>query len=136
MHDLWLKDKDHENVLLNNVPVIFAHGHRVGNTWRFANGQSVVETVKAYDKFAEESHLPKLELVIACNPDNNPNPLGIKIKDFPTDRPVVQAVGEVITMRRHSSNITDEGKVSMDIETGEFWGLDDLIVSKQVKIVK
>lgn len=136
VHDLWLTDQDHKDVLVKDVPVIFAHGYRDRNTWKFANGQPVVDTVEAFDRYAEENGLPKLELVIACNRDPGPNPLGIKIKDFTKERPIVQVVGEVVIMKRHSSAFSEKGKVAMEIETGEFWGLDNLLVAKQVEIIK
>jgi len=65
--ELHVTNKYHRDLVLNNVSVMLAHGHRVGEEWQFANGQSVVETVKAWDVYAKINDLPDIEFVVACN---------------------------------------------------------------------
>ena len=60
-HNLWVNDKKHQNMLLVDVPIIFAHGYRDGEIWKFANGQPVVDTVNAYDEYARLNNLPAIE---------------------------------------------------------------------------
>lgn len=131
--DLTVNDKNHNNFLMHDVTVIFAHGYRDGEIWKFLNGQSIVETVRAYDAYAKINNLPAIDFVVACNQDSQPNPLGIKVKDFSTDKLIAQSVGEAVSI--YPSGKNQEGRVSLSIGVkGEFWGLDDLKTLKDIKI--
>ncbi len=133
--ELHVTDKNHRDLVLNEVPVIFAHGRRDDETWKFADGQSVVETVKAWDRHARLNDLPEIEFVIACNEDKQPNPLGIKIKDFQPDKVIAQAVGNKLSMG--IGKIDKDNRVILEIieDAGdEIWGLEELKVLKQIKI--
>jgi len=133
-HDLWLTDKKNENLLIQNVPVIYAHGYRDDETWRFANGQPILDTVNAFDDYAKRNKLPNIEFVVACNRDNRPDPLGIQIKDFPSNKIIAQAVGEVIYLEL--GKMTQDGKTSLSLKVdGEFWGLEDLKTYKRIEVV-
>lgn len=131
VHDLKVTDKDHVDIKLENTVVIFAHGYRDGDNWKFANGQSVSDTVNLFNERAKKNGTPGIEFVIACNNDSSPNPLGVRIKDV-TDKYVAQATGENVVLNRREFN--RGGKVSMSITVnGELWGLDDLLVYKQIE---
>jgi len=133
--ELHVTDKNHSDLVLNNVSVMFAHGHRVGEEWRFGNGQPVVETVKAWGVYARINSLPEIEFVVACNKENGPNPLGIKIKDFEKGKVIAQTVGNNLSLG--TSKIDGDGRVILEvIESGneEIWGLEELKVLKQIAI--
>lgn len=135
VNELHVTDKNHRDLVLNQVPVMFAHGHRVDDEWRFANGQSVVETVRAWDTYAEINNLPQIEFVIACNEETEPDPLGIKIKDFDKDKVIAQAVGNRLSLG--TAKINSRGEIIMEvIESGndEIWGLEELKVLKEIEI--
>lgn len=141
-HNLWVNDSRHKELLLNDVPVIFSHGYRDNNTWRFSGGQSVSETVEAYNDKARVNNTPEIEFVISCNEDNTPDSLGIKVKDL-QDGYIAQAVGEVVYIylgHRTGKNppgteFSPGGKVTTTISVdGEFWGLDELITKKGIKV--
>ncbi|NQS89576.1 hypothetical protein HQ584_07305 [Patescibacteria group bacterium] len=133
--EMHVTDKNHRGLILSDVPVMFAHGHRIGKVWQFANGQSVTETVKAWGVYAKINNLPQIEFVIACNEENQPNPMGIKIKDFETGKLIAQAVGN--TLNLGIAKIDRGGRVIFETAEGkneEIWGLDELEVSKQIEI--
>lgn len=134
-HEMWVSDLTNDNLLLQNVPVIFAHGYRDGGTWKFANGQPVVDTVSAYDEYARLNNLPQIEFVMACNQDRSENPLGIQIKDFPEGNVVAQAVGKTMYIKMgHDSFMSAEGKVviTVGLDNDVFWGLSELSDVKQI----
>ena len=133
--ELHVTDKNHRDLVLSDVPVIFAHGRRVGETWQFANGQTVVETVKAWGVYAGINNLPEIEFVVACNEEGQPNPLGIKVKDFEESKIIAQAVGNKLSLG--TSKIDRDGKVILEViesENEEIWGLEELKVLKQIEI--
>lgn len=142
-HNLWVNDINNENMFLEDVPVIFAHGYRDGDTWKFANGQSIVETVNAYDEYARLNNMPPIECVISCNKDETDNPLGVKVKDISPNKVVAQSVGNYMTFYPgHESEMSTDGRVIMTVgvSNGEFWNIDKLAKVKQtaneVNIIK
>lgn len=159
VHRLRVTDASHDETI-ENVPVIFAHGGQMGKTWVFGDGQPIIDTTKAYNQYTETKGLPKVEMVISCNyqapepvhwsrkafeklPKSlRPNflskilpmnPNDIQVKDFDLSTPVAQAVGEVLYFA--GGRIDSHAKVEMAIKAdGKIWGLDELLISKQVKI--
>jgi len=133
-HRLVAIDDDHPSgVTLENVPVIMAHASRIGDVWKYANGQSVAETVAAFDGVAREQGLALIEFIIACNKDrDNPE---IKMADLNLNRPVAQAAGDVITAYSQDLKMID-GRTTITITTDKFWNLDELIAYKSVKLEK
>lgn len=132
-HELRVNDRSHKDFILHDVIVLAAHGYRENNLWKFVNGQSVSDTVEAYNLRAEREGTPKIEFVLSCNKDNTPDPLGIKIKDI-SERHIAQAIGEEthIGLRDFSK----WGRVSMSVSVdGEFWGLDDLVTFRRTEIL-
>lgn len=57
----------HMNIPLKDQVVIEAHGYRDKNRWKFADGQDVVETVTAFNKFAKEKDISPIDIVVSCN---------------------------------------------------------------------
>jgi hypothetical protein len=132
-HRLLVNDEKHKNLLLTDVPVIFAHGYRDGFVWKFANGQPVSDTVEAYNGRAKLNNSPTIEFVISCNQDATEDDSGIKIKDL-TDKHIVQAVGE--NVHGWELAMSSAGRVSLNISVdGEFWNLDDLVAYKSINIL-
>lgn len=130
-HSLCAIDQDHPaGANFTNVPVIFAHGGRRNGKWIFQDGQGVVDTVNAFDEYCirNERNFPRVEFVLSCNKDE---PSLVKVKDFQTHRPIVQAVGDVVFLNNAQMR---EGKVDVTVQTDKFWGLDDLKISKQIKV--
>lgn len=136
VRDLWVSDENNKNLLLTDVPIIFAHGYRVGDVWKFANGQPVAETVQAYNEKAKLNNTPTIEFILSCNRDNSNDPLGIKVKDVPDH--IAQAVGETISLHigHGSTEMSQEGAVVMTVSVeGKFWGLDELRDYKRVEVL-
>jgi len=133
--ELHVTDKNHRDLVLSDVPIIFAHGRRAGETWQFANGQSVVETVKAWGMYAGINNLPAIEFVVACNEENQSNPMGIKIKDFEKNKVIAQAVGNSLSLG--VAKIDGNGRVILEViesRNEEIWGLEELKLLKQIEI--
>ena len=133
--ELLVNDKNHNNFKLSEVAVILAHGYMVNNRWEFTNGQSIAETVEEYNNYAQINNLPKVEFVVACSgAGEQPLPEGeIHIGQFDARTPIAYAVGNTIQV---GARITPEGKVTMSVgsNTSPFWGLDQLEVSRSIKI--
>lgn len=134
--DLRLQDPRHQaGVVLRGARTIFAHGLRDGqNVWRFQNGQSVVETVTAYDEYARAHGLPPVDFVFACNPDNVVTDLDVQVSDFDLKaKPVVQAVGGSFSLAE--SRIDSNGKIFMFAygQSINFMGLDEMVEHKRLQ---
>jgi len=75
--------------VIRNVTVLLGHGmHRKRR--EFTNGQSIRETIRAYNKFAGKNGLDRLQAVIACDV---PGKTRVKAADF--DVPFFTAAGPV-----------------------------------------
>lgn len=145
-HDLWLNDRTHNDILLTDVPIIFAHGNRVNNEWRFADGQPVIQVVRDYEAFAVRNGYPSLEMIVSCNPDQKIQQWaseGIKFLDLKfTDisHPVIQSVGDEIqayfrensTNSRRSTGSNEAGRINFRLRVpGEFANLEEVIAYKK-----
>jgi hypothetical protein len=130
-----LYDNKHlTGVELNNVGVIFMHGGREGvdGKWMFSsleNGYPVVETVRAVNEYLMQKGEPLIEVVMACN---NYPPSDIKVGDFNSNENIVYAVGETVSLM--NAGMFEDGKINFTAKASDFWGLDNLTVSQQIKI--
>ena len=131
-----LVDNKHpQGVRLENVRSIFMHGGREGDgPWMFSSlddGYPVVETVRAVNGYLVSKGESPIQVIMACN--ESPSPYGIKVGDFASSEHIVYAVGETVGLR--SAGMSEDGKIHFSAQAGDFWGLDDLIVSQQIKIL-
>lgn len=137
-NQLFVRDKDHQQgMVLDDVPVIMAHGLRINNEWKFLNGQSVNDTVSEYNKWAALNKMPILEAVIACNEGPVSEGPNIQIHEFPKEAQnpfVIHAVGEKVWS---SCFRWPNGKSWTKIETNEtsLLNLDEAITTRQIKIL-
>ncbi len=131
---IHVKDRSHpEGATLNNVTLLIAHGIRdAKDTWRFKEGQSVVDTVKAYNEYAKKENLPNLEFIIACNDDPTTKGTGVQIHDFDFYSTIAHAVGEVMNVQ---TVLEEDGRSIINVQTDDdIVNLDNLIASKEVVI--
>ena len=63
------------HIPLKDIVVIEAHGSRVGNRWKFADGQDVVDTVTRFNQFSTRMGLPSIDIIISCNRASEDGPL-------------------------------------------------------------
>lgn len=123
---------------IEDVKVVFCHGRRDSqDVWRFANGQSVVETVTAYNRWAKENGETPVECVVSCNPPNTPPPEDIHVKDFPGEVAIVQAPDELVYINLRRSGVDRKGTIQMRLflENAKWFGLDQLQLSRKIKLL-
>lgn len=130
-----LYDEKHPNgVELKDVGVIFMHGGRKeGGKWMFdkiEDGYPVVETVRVVNEYLKQRGESPVEVVMACNYSS---PSDVKVGDFNADENIVYAVGETVGMV--NAGMSEEGKIHFKAIAKDFWGLDELAISQQVKVL-
>ncbi|MFH1766890.1 MAG: hypothetical protein ABH826_02235 [Patescibacteria group bacterium] len=134
VHELWLNQKsDGQKFLLNNVPIIFGHGHQTNEGWKFADGSSVVDTIEALDRHCDENNLPKVEWVASCNDALAGDESGVNIIEFDSWRPRIQVAGEPLDIPTGGRRFYKNGAVVMEFEAKRFENLPELLVHRQVK---
>lgn len=139
--DLWIPDTPHIFTVdtlrffdrnhnrtseFENSTVVFAHGVMVGAQWQFANGQSVHDTVEAYNIYAGVNNLPYIEVVAACSgAGSQVSPEGKFLVGLPStaDLPIVHALGDSVNI---GGAITVDSKVLMDITNNSVQPLNNL----------
>jgi hypothetical protein len=131
-----ITDRNHDNVKLEDVCILLCHGYRpnIGNKWVFSNDQPVVQTYLDYNGYAkgQTPQLRTVEFIISCNNDLRRFP-EVRIGELPSSETVAYAVGE----KMKAGAILHEGKIYMRVVTEQdFFGLDQLIESKKIKIIK
>ncbi|MFH2019033.1 MAG: hypothetical protein ABII80_00220 [bacterium] len=134
--ELRVRDEIHsEGVIFEKIPILMAHGLRnEKDTWTFIGGQSIPETVNAYNQYAEKEGLPRLEFVVACNKDEVAEETGVRVyeKDIPND--VAYAVGEELVV----NTVLESGGKSRIYVTaqGNIANLDTVRVARDISIVE
>lgn len=84
---------NHPNLIdIGKTVVLFAHGKNENNNWVYENGQSITDTVRAYNDHAKINNLPVIEVIVSCNTENS-DFNSIFNRTNQTDTPDVQ-VGE------------------------------------------
>ena len=100
------------------------------NRCNFIGGQSVVDTVEAYNVYAQKEQLPAVEFVASCNDDPLTDNTGIQIHEFGPNSAIAHAVGEVMHV---SGVVEDNGLTRVYISTKDNTvNLDQLIISKEI----
>ena len=130
---LTVTDRNHYKSMIGHVKIILAHAVRIDNIWKFQEGGNVVDTVKAYNKYASEHGLGPIEFVIACN-ESDRSPLNIRVGEFDADQNIAYAVGENVQLTGGGySRVATDDKVYIDISVDkDFFGLDQLIKHKEI----
>lgn len=156
---LFVRDKNHPDwVDLRNVPLLLCHGvwSFDREQWEFSDGQVVKEVVAVWQKHARESGLPRVEFVASCNTqlESSYQPredwrtflkslVDKKFAEKTTRNKIVlpniggpEAVGESYGKVVWFTGEVTDGQVvmSLEVKDGEFAGLDDLAVWKDVTI--
>jgi hypothetical protein len=110
-----------------------AHGIRSGDAWKFLDGQEVVPTVNAYNKYAGENGQKPVEFLVVCN-EQEPDPMGIRIGEFDAFQNMAYAVGENVHLTGGDRSKVEQGKTVMDVSVeSTFFGLDKLLDSKKMQ---
>jgi hypothetical protein len=131
--ELTVNDKDHNNEKIADVNVLMAHGIRSGDAWKFLDGQEVVPTVNAYNKYAGENGQKPVEFLVVCN-EQEPDPMGIRIGEFDAFQNMAYAVGENVHLTGGDRSKVEQGKTVMDVSVeSTFFGLDKLLDSKKMQ---
>lgn len=133
--ELHVFDESHpQGVVLREAPVLMAHGIRDQNDrWNFMGGQSVADTVEAYNEYAKKENLPAIEFVVACNRDPITRKTGIQIHEFGPNSAIAHVAGDEPHV---SGAVEDNGltRVYVKAEDSNIVNLDQLITSKDITI--
>jgi hypothetical protein len=131
--ELTVTDKEHNKEKIADVNVLMAHGIREAGEWKFLDGQEVVETVSAYNKYAGENKLKPVEFLVVCN-EEAPDESGVKVGPFDALSNMAYAVGENVNLYGGDQSRVEDGKVFMDVSVNDtFFGLDKLIDTKKLQ---
>jgi hypothetical protein len=138
-------DKHGKFLNLGKCVIIYAHGisRGGGSEWYFEDGQNIPDVTLAYNEFAEEHKLPKIELVASCNADPNEvdlqtnKPLlqsnDIRVGAFGEERGIAYAVGEL----GYGSGRVDPNRgiiFTYEVQREDIFNIDYLIAKREFQI--
>lgn len=134
--ELRVRDENHsDGLLLENTPLIMAHGVRNDkDEWVFLNGQSIPETVKAYNQYAGKEGLPTLEFVVVCNKDSITEDSGIRVYEPNIPDNVAYAVGEELVV---NTVMESDGKSRIYVTAqGSIANLDTVKTANDITLIE
>jgi hypothetical protein len=125
------RKKDGKKFELKDVNILLCHGWNPNGKWKFLNGDGVVSSVK---RFNEGHPDKKIELITSCN-DKNDQSEEIKVGVSELSN-VAHVVGSTVNTAYGYILPTADIHMSVTIpKDGNDWGLEELEVGKQVKIL-
>ena len=122
-------------VTLENVKVMMAHGNRADNEWKFLNGNSVAETVDAYNEYAGKNGVSPVEFLVVCN--QNPSSVSENLEvgelSYNPNIHIAHATGSKVHIDyAGKSRLDKDGKVYLQVSTDDkFFDLDKLVQQKK-----
>lgn len=137
------KVPENQNMInLGKTTIIIGHGIKKEGVWQYQNGQSIPETLIAYNDKAKTLGLPQAQMIVSCNvmaehfdfrtQNVVENGLDIRIGEFglaDQNQTVAYAVDELVK----ALGIVKNGGVSFYVYTAKpMFGLDNLIMYKNL----
>jgi hypothetical protein len=133
--ELRIRDKDNdEEMLLKDVVVLMGHGVRNQNDkWGFLGGQSVPDTLNAYNQYAKKEGMPEAEFLVVCNKDRTAEEIGAVVLEGDIGNTIAYPAGTEVDV---TGVIEPDGKIRVYVQSKEkISNLDILQTSKDTKTI-
>ncbi len=121
-----------EDIDIEDVNVLICHGWYPDGKWKFRNGNEVVTSVNEFNKKHPDK---RIELITSCNErDYSKDDLRIVISEF---QDVAHIVGSVVKTAYTYDYDTADIRMTVTVpEDGTDFGIEELGVSKKIKVIK